>query len=233
MYRTLRNPIVFLATLVCFSNTAEVWAQGAIPIPYEGRTIGFVDVVDFRNSAQEPSRFFLDLRARFPNFPIELDSAMKEKGNLGRPVHEIFWLGGTSIVSAGSVLSMTTLIQYKWRPNIGLGLGRKTMIDISRWADWHLFITPGGSDELRLGFSVDNIRGVRNDIERLVGARISRQTGIEIPARCGRCLCSDILPLVQPKVETVQFTNQENLVEVLASISFKADESFILSCIAN
>ena len=229
MFRGFCQSTWFLAVLFCSPCYADTLTLESIPIPYEGRTIGTLEILDHRNSAQEPARFIVDLRARFPDFPDELDAVMQAKGNLGRPVHEVFWRGGTSIVSAGPVLRMTTLIRYKWRPNFGAG--RTTMLDVSRWADWHVFITPGSADELRLGFSVDNIRGVRNDIEKIVGARITRQTGIELPARCGRCACSDVFALVRPEVETVRFSDQDETVELFASISFALDDPGVLSCI--
>ena len=225
--RTLVSLLVLiLPLLVPVSGSA----QHGIPIPYEGRNIGFVEIVGITNDDRN-SRVLLDLSARFPEFPSELDRAMGAKGNLGRSTHRFFWVGRTHIVSSGPVLRMATRVRYEWWPD--LVLGRTRALRDTKTVDWHVFVVPSEFDKLQIGFTIDNIRGLGNDLERLLRARITRQTGINLPARCGACSCEDIFAEVGPTVETVRFSHVSTNVTLRVTISLAANMPAVTRCIGN
>lgn len=159
------GPIFALAAFLAMcTGPPSVSAESGVPIPYEGRTIGFVEIAGIDQDATDPSLLRLDVRARFPNFPEELDRAMRARGNLGRSTHRFFWAGGTRITGSGRVLRMATRIRYEWWPD--LIFGRTRALRDTKTVDGRVFVNASRLDNLQIGFSVDNIRGLSNDLER-------------------------------------------------------------------
>ena len=228
--RRLRLLCSLLALIFLLNGTASESQQHGIPIPYDGRTIGFVEIVGIAND-ETNSRLSLDLSARFPEFPRELDRAMAARRNLGSNTHRLFWAGGTRIVGSGSVLRMATRLRYEWWPD--LGFGRTRALRDTKTVDWHAFVVPNQFDKLEIGLTIDNIRGLGNDIERLLGARITRQTGINLPARCGACSCDEIFAEVRPTAEAVRFSHDSRNVTLRTTISLESNLPAVTRCFGN
>lgn len=90
----IRTLVTLLALILSMIVTASGYAQHGIPIPCEGRDIGFVEIAGITN-AERNSRVRPDPRALLPDFPTELEPAMRARGNPGSSTHRLFWAGST------------------------------------------------------------------------------------------------------------------------------------------
>ena len=221
--------LLAIAVVWIWTWSGPIYAQERLPIRHDGRTIGTITKLDISPDISNPSRALISISAHFPNFPRELDHALRARGNMGSGTHRIYWRGNTSIQGDGTRLRMASRIRYEWWPD--LIFDRVRAIRDTKTVDWEVFLYPSRLSELRIAYRLTNIRGIGNDIERMLGLRRTRTTNITLPGQCGRCRCEELLDATNPALEIARFSNERTDVEFMVTLAINADLAEAVRCI--
>ena len=220
---------VTTVVLALHVTASAVQAQNALHIPFGGTTIGSVQSITLAPHTEAPSRFVLELVARFPSFAADLDRELNRRGNLNTCAQRLHWGGRTSIRATGPHLQLRSRIGFEqWVCDIPIINDNAHIFGDARYIDWRLEINATRLDRLQLTARVTNVAGIPRWVEDTLGLRFVQRFRISLLASCEECRCvQDALDL---EAVSTNFSSDGDNVYATATFSAASDITTAVSC---
>ena len=219
--------------IVAILWTSSVSAEG-LDIKLQGRRIGSVENIIIEGDDEDSSRLLINLTAKFGSFTQDLDRFLRSKGNFAKKCStRIYWSGNTSVRGTGKGLRLSSRLRFeKWicKKVFGKAIRTKIVRD-TKTVHWRLFIKRARIDQIRISAQVENIKNFPDDLEKLLGLRIREEIKVPIPARCGKCKCSQITDSLKPVFENVKFWRTDETIHVKVEFSILGDVTKLSHCL--
>ncbi len=211
----MRHLVFSMFVVVAVLSSPAKAGQEDLHISFRGENIGTVE--EFRVVDVDGQRATVRLVATFPSFAQVLDRTLQARGNLlDRCSRRLFWIGGTSIRDAGSSLGLSSSVRYEqW---LCTRFGDTRLGRVTGFVEWRLSVEPGQRD-LTISGHVENIRGLQNDLEGLLGLRVRESVSIPLP-------CTQ----AYPAVENIRFS-VDDAVRIAVTFSVNGDLLNALECL--
>ena len=222
-----RFPGAASVALLLSATTAIAQPSGDFPVSLGGTTIGAVETITLAPDANDPSRFVLELVARFPSFAAALDRELNRRGNLNTCAQRVHWGGRTSIEGTGQRLRLRSRIGFEqWACGV-FGDNIRIFGD-ARFIEWQLEISANRLDSLLLTARVTNIVGLPRWVEDALGLRFSQSLQISLLGSCEECGCvQDALDL---GAVSTGFLRESAEVYATATFSAATDITTAVAC---
>ena len=198
-------------------------------IPYDGQRIGSVKI-DIVPDTTDQSRALVSAAARFDSFTQTLDRILGSRGDfLGGCSKRLYWAGGTRVRDAGASLGLASRARYEqWL----CGAIKTRLLRDTKTFHWRVLVRANRIENIRLEARVENIENFPNDLERAFGLRVTEILRLPIPARCGKCSCSEMTRDLEPVFRGAQFSMDGGTLRLKVEFSIKNDLLVIMPCMS-
>lgn len=216
--------------VVVGQNTSEF---PALPILFEGDTIGGVDGVQLSTDTADPSRLSVIVTAQLTSTSLlqALDRSLSGRNLMERCNHRLYWRSGTTrIRGAGDGLTLRTRLGYElWACGVPSWLGgNRRILREAKWVDWRLDLHPISLETLEVRARVTNIVDFPNYLERLFDIRQALRIRVPLLSSCAACGCiQDRLNLA---TRSPRFSIEGPVIRMNATFGMNGDITPALSC---
>ena len=216
----MRRLAVVAGALMLGAHCAMAGAIQDTAIVLQGRQVGTVESIDLSGAADAAGRTDMIVMARFDDFEADLDRYLQGKGTFqNRCSRRIYWVGDTTVLETGARLRLSSEVRYEqWACS---SLGNARLLSRTKSVHWSLYVPRAPLDEVAVNARLEDIVDFPDAVERTFGLRVREEIPIPLPPTCGQCDCSEVMELLQPAFEEVDFSARGSRMQVTMTISMR------------